>query len=168
MLEADPSRLLEREPSALETVVARCVRAKAGVVAVDERDTGRRLILNYGHTLGHALERLDAYAGRTHGEAISAGMVFAARLSEALGRGPSGLAARHVRLLASLGLDTSGPLPPAEEVLGAFRLDKKYRNGVRFVLLEDVGRPFVEDAVPQDRLRAALEQAGSSAQALGG
>ena len=168
MLEADPSPVLERDPSALETVVARCVRAKAGVVAFDERDTGRRLILNYGHTLGHALERLDAFAGRTHGEAIATGMVFAARLSEALGRAPSGLAARHVRLLASLGLDTSGPLPPAEEVLGAFRLDKKYRNGVRFVLLEDVGRPFVEDAVPQDLVRAALEQAGSSAQAMGG
>ena len=167
MLEADPSRLLEREPSALETVVARCVRAKAGVVAVDERDTGRRLILNYGHTLGHALERLDAYAGRTHGEAISAGMVFAARLSEALGRAPSGLAARHVRLLASLGLDTSGPLPPAEEVLGAFRLDKKYRNGVRFVLLEDVGRPFVEDAVPQD-LRASGARAGGFERASDG
>ena len=89
-LERDPSPLLEREPALLEEVVTRCVRAKAAVVAVDERDEGRRLVLNYGHTLGHALERLDAFAGRTHGEAISAGMVFAARLSEALGRGPSG------------------------------------------------------------------------------
>ena len=70
--------------------MTRCVRAKAAVVAADERDTGRRLVLNYGHTLGHALERLDAFAGRTHGEAISAGMVFAARLAEALGRADAG------------------------------------------------------------------------------
>ena len=112
LLERDPSPLLGREPRVLEEVVTRCVRAKAAVVAADERDTGRRLILNYGHTLGHALERQDAFAGRTHGEAISAGMVFAARLSEALGRGTPGLAARHVRLLASLGLETDATLPP--------------------------------------------------------
>jgi len=132
-LERDPSPLLDREPALLEEVVTRCGRAKAAVVAVDERGEGRRLVLNYGHTLGHALERLDAFAGRTHGEAISVGMVFAARLSEALGRGPSGLVARHVRLLASLGLETDGGLPPAEEVLSSIRMDKKYRGGARFV-----------------------------------
>jgi 3-dehydroquinate synthase len=167
-LERDPSPLLDREPALLEEVVTRCVRAKAAVVAVDERDEGRRLVLNYGHTLGHALERLDAFAGRTHGEAISVGMVFAARLSEALGRSPSGLVARHVRLLASLGLETDGGLPPAEEVLSSIRMDKKYRGGARFVLLEDVGRPFVEDAVPEELLRAALDRSGSGAQAIGG
>jgi 3-dehydroquinate synthase len=149
-------------------VVTRCVRAKAAVVSVDERDEGRRLVLNYGHTLGHALERLDAFAGRTHGEAISAGMVFAARLSEALGRGPAGLAARHVRLLASLGLETDAGLPPAEDVLSAIRMDKKYRGGARFVMLEDVGRPFVEDAVPSELLRDELDRSGSGAQAMGG
>jgi len=168
MLEHDPSPLLEREPALLEEVVTRCVRAKAAVVAVDERDGGRRLVLNYGHTLGHALERLDAFAGRTHGEAISPGMVFAARLSEALGHGPSGLAARHVRLLASLGLETDGGLPPPEEVLSAIRMDKKYRGGARFVLLEDVGRPFVEEAVPEALLRTTLDRSGSGAQAMGG
>ena len=167
-LERDPGPLLERDPSVLEDVVTRCVRVKAEVVAADERDTGRRLILNYGHTLGHALERQDAFAGRTHGEAISAGMVFAARLSEALGRGAPGLAARHVRLLASLGLETDAALPPAEDVLAAIRMDKKYRGGARFVLLEDVGRPFVHDAVPEDLLRTALERPGSGAQAMGG
>jgi 3-dehydroquinate synthase len=168
LLERDPSPLLEREPQVLEEVVTRCVRAKAAVVAADERDTGRRLVLNYGHTLGHALERQDAFAGRTHGEAISAGMVFAARLSEALGRGTPGLAARHVRLLASLGLETDATLPPAEEIVSAIRMDKKYRGGARFVLLEDVGRPFVEDAVPEELLRTTLERAGSGAQAMGG
>jgi 3-dehydroquinate synthase len=168
LLERDPSPLLGREPQVLEEVVTRCVRAKAAVVAADERDTGRRLVLNYGHTLGHALERQDAFAGRTHGEAISAGMVFAARLSEALGRGAPGLAARHVRLLASLGLETDATLPPAEEIVSAIRMDKKYRGGARFVLLQDVGRPFVEDAVPEELLRTTLERTGSGAQAMGG
>ncbi len=157
-LERDPGPVLARDPAALEDLVARCVRAKAGVVGQDERDAGRRLVLNYGHTLGHALERLDAFAGRSHGEAIAIGMVFAARLAEAEGMAPPGLAARHARLLASLGLETDGPLPPADEMVAAMRMDKKYRRGVRFVLLEDVGRPVVVDAVPETRLLALLEE----------
>jgi 3-dehydroquinate synthase len=160
-LEADPGPVAARDPAALEEVVAACVRVKAEIVAEDERDAGRRLFLNYGHTLGHALERLDAFEGRTHGEAVAVGMVFAARLAEALGRAPAGFAARHARLLASLGLDPDGALPPAGEILGAMRLDKKYRGGVRFVLLEDVGRPFVQDEVPEGLLREALAAAGS-------
>ena len=156
-LEGDPSPLLRREPAALEPLVARCVRAKAVVVGADERDEAGRLVLNYGHTLGHALERLDAFAGRSHGEAIAAGMVFAARLSEATGGAPRGLVARHARLLASLGLEPETALPPADDVLAAMRMDKKYRGGVRFVLLEDVGRPFVKDDVPEDVVRTTLQ-----------
>jgi 3-dehydroquinate synthase len=156
-LERDPGPVLVREPDALEDLVARCVRAKASVVGQDERDAGRRLVLNYGHTLGHALERLDAFAGRSHGEAVAIGMVFAARLAESEGLAPAGLAARHARLLASLGLETDDALPPAEEILAAMRMDKKYRGGVRFVLLEDVGRPTVVDSVPEARLRGLLE-----------
>jgi 3-dehydroquinate synthase len=157
-LERDPAPVLAREPAALERLVARCVRAKAGVVGEDERDTGRRLILNYGHTLGHALERLDAFAGRSHGEAVAVGMMFAARVAEARGTAAAGLASRHARLLASLGLDAAGLLPSAEEILRAMRMDKKYREGMRFVLLEDVGRPVVVNSVPQDLLRKALEE----------
>jgi 3-dehydroquinate synthase len=162
LLEADPAPVLAREPSALEDVVARCVRIKAGIVAGDERDAGERLFLNYGHTLAHALERLDAFRGTTHGEAVSVGCVFAARLSERLGVASAGLAGRTVRLLASLGLPTGGPIPAAEEVLGAFRLDKKYRGGVRFVVLRDVGQPVVVDDVAEDVLRSVLEEMGAS------
>jgi 3-dehydroquinate synthase len=156
-LERDPGPVLGRELAALEDLVTRCVRAKAEVVGDDERDAGRRLILNYGHTLGHALERLDAYAGRSHGEAIAVGMVFAARIAEAEGLAPAGLAGRHARLLASLGLETDGSLPRSEDVLAAMRMDKKYRGGVRLVLLEDVGRPVVIDSVPEERLREVLD-----------
>jgi 3-dehydroquinate synthase len=164
-LEADPGPLLGREAATLEPLVARCVRAKAGVVGKDERDEAGRLVLNYGHTLGHALERLDAFAGRSHGEAIAVGMVFAARLSETMGRAPRGLVARHARLLSSLGLEPDAPLPPTDDVVDAMRMDKKYRNGVRFVLLEDVGRPFVEDDVPQDVVRTTLEAMGPTGEA---
>ena len=161
LLETDPAGILAREPSVLEGIVASCVRAKAGVVAEDERDLGRRLFLNYGHTLGHALERLDSFSGRSHGEAVAVGMVFAARLAEALDRAPAGLSGRHARLLASLGLEPDRGLPPAQEIVAAMRMDKKYRGGVRFVLLEDVGRPFVQDGVPEDLLRDTLAAMGS-------
>jgi 3-dehydroquinate synthetase len=132
-------------------------------VASDERDTGARLVLNYGHTLGHALERLDAFVGRSHGEAISVGMVFAARLAEALELAPAGLVAQHVRVLVSLGLEPDGALPPAAEILTTMRLDKKYSGGMRFVLLEDVGRPTVVGDLPDDLLRATLAEMGAEA-----
>jgi len=161
LLEADPGPVLARDPVVLEDVIARCVRAKAGTVAADERDAGARMVLNYGHTLGHALERLDAFAGRSHGEAIAVGMLFAARLAEARGRAAN-LTARTLRLLSSLGLDAGGDLPPSEEVLRALRMDKKYRGGVRFVLLEGVGRPVIADDVTDEEIRAVLEDMGSS------
>jgi 3-dehydroquinate synthase len=158
LLEDGLPNVLSREPAVMEDLVSRCVRAKASVVARDELDTGARLVLNYGHTLGHALERLDAFAGRTHGEAIAIGMVFAARLAERTGVAPEGLAARHARLLASLGLEPEGEIPEAGEVLDAMRLDKKYASGLRFVLLEDVGRPRVVADVPDDQIRGTLEE----------
>ena len=162
MLERDPASILARDPATLERLVARCVSAKARTVAEDERDDGARLFLNYGHTLGHALERLDAFEGRSHGEAVAVGMVFAARLAEARGLASDGLATRTVRLLASFGLETDGSLPSPDEILAAFRLDKKYRGGVRFVLLRDVGRPVIVDDVTDDELRGVLQAMGAS------
>jgi 3-dehydroquinate synthase len=160
-LERDPAPVLARDTATLEPLVARCVRAKAAVVAEDERDVGRRLILNYGHTLGHALERIDAFTGRSHGEAIAVGMVFAARLAELLDRAADGLVARHVRLLSALGLDGSDvALPTADEILAAMRMDKKYSEGVRFIVLEDVGRPSLVDDVPDATIREALTAVG--------
>jgi 3-dehydroquinate synthase len=160
-LEGEPGAVLARDPAVLEEVVTRCVSAKARTVAEDERDDGLRLVLNYGHTLGHALERLDGFSGRSHGEAVAVGMVFAARLSETRGMASTGLAARTARLLASLGLETDGPLADPDAILAAFRLDKKYRGGVRFVLLEDVARPVVVEDVTDDELRRVLETMGA-------
>jgi 3-dehydroquinate synthase len=161
-LERDTGPIVRRDAAVLEDVIARCVAAKAGIVAEDERDASARLVLNYGHTLGHALERLDAFRGRTHGEAVALGMVFAAALSEARGLAP-GLRARTERLLGSLGVGLDGELPPVDEVLRCLRLDKKYRDGVRWVLLEDVGRPIVLDDVSDTEVAAVLLEMGASA-----
>ena len=163
LLERSPGPILARDETALEPLVTRCVRIKARTVAADERDTGERLFLNYGHTLGHALERVDAFEGRTHGEAIAVGMVFAARLAERRGLAAEGLAARTRRLLTSLGLEVDGPLPPARDILSAFRMDKKFHAGVRFVLLRDVGRPTVVGDVADDELRTLLIEMGAPA-----
>jgi len=133
LLEGDLGPIVDREPGALEALVARCVRIKASTVAADERDVGARMFLNYGHTLGHALERLEAFAGRSHGEAIAVGMVFAARLAESRGLAAEGLSGRTIRLLTSLGLEVDGALPPVRDILSAFRMDKKFHGGVRFV-----------------------------------
>jgi 3-dehydroquinate synthase len=162
LLESDPAPVVARDVVVMEDVVARCVAAKARIVAEDERDTNARMVLNYGHTLGHALERLDSFRGRTHGEAIAVGMVFAAALSEARGLAP-GLSARTERLLRSLGLGSAGPLPASHEVLGCLRLDKKYRRGVRFVLLEDVGRPVVVSDVSDEEVVSVLREMGAPA-----
>ena len=162
-LEADPAPVVARDATALERLVARCIGIKARTVASDERDAGVRLFLNYGHTLGHALERLESFGGRTHGEAIAIGMVFAARLAEARSLCEHGLAARTVRLLKSLGLETQGTLPPVADIEGAFRLDKKFHAGVRFVLLEDVGRPTIAAGVGSDQIRSILEEMGAAA-----
>jgi 3-dehydroquinate synthase len=161
-LESDPAPVLARIPDTLERLVTRCVAIKARTVAADERDGGERLVLNYGHTLGHALERLDAFEGRSHGEAVAIGMVFAARLAERRGLAATGVTTRTRRLLSSLGLETDGALPPVRDILAAIRLDKKFHGGLRFVLLANVGRPEVVEGVGDEELRTVLQEMGAS------
>ena len=115
-----------------------------------------RLLLNYGHTLGHALERLAGYRGLRHGEAISLGMVFAARVAEAVGLARPGLAAGHVELLAALGLPVGGVRLDPDRVLAAMATDKKQRQGLRLVLLRELGQPEVVTAPDRQVLVAAL------------
>lgn len=137
-------RLLEGEPAALERVVRRSVRIKAEVVARDEREAGLREVLNFGHTLGHALEAAWGY-GVGHGTAVGVGMVLEARLGERLGVTAPGASETLARVVKDLDLpvevgEASPPAPEVEALLRFLRADKKGREGLpRCVLLARVG-----------------------------
>jgi 3-dehydroquinate synthase len=149
-LEADLDGLLVRSAAALEPVVTRCVELKARVVAADEREGGPRQILNYGHTVGHALESASGYAA-AHGRAVAFGMEAAARIAVELGLCPPALVARQDALLEAFALP--GPLPAvtADAVLTAVPRDKKSRAGsVRWVLPREMGRAQVGVEVPSE------------------
>lgn len=140
--------LLEREGpeiagggEALEEALERSVAVKADVVARDEREGGPRALLNLGHTLGHAVEAACGFAGIAHGEAVALGMLFAVRLSKALGRIESAEAERVERLLNSWGYPKRAEGLGSEEIKRAFAFDKKKASGkVRWVLPTGMGR----------------------------
>jgi len=147
-LETELDDVLRLRADVLVAVVGACARQKAAVVADDEREErGGRAVLNFGHTLGHAIETLTEYRGLLHGEAVAIGMVAAARVSQALGRCAGETVERLTRLLKRTGLPTDIPsgLTPAALAL-AMQTDKKSANGrIRFVCLEAIGRTsFVE------------------------
>lgn len=150
------------DPEALHTLVAHSVGFKASVVADDEREAGRRAILNYGHTIGHGLEAAAGYA-LPHGEAIAAGMVFAARLSR--DRYGTDLVELHEDLLGRAGLPIHPPAFDVEKLLKAMSADKKRRSGDgvtehRFVLLQDTGRPVWGVPVREAEVRRVMGTGG--------
>ena len=137
--QADALQALERE--ALVSVIERAVRIKAEIVRRDEREAGLRMLLNFGHTLGHAIEALLRYRRLLHGEAVAIGMVYAAERSEALGHAPAGTAERLRMLCERFGLPTALPAFPRSAYLAALRVDKKRKDAhVRFVVLRGIGR----------------------------
>jgi len=144
------------DPQALAPLLEAAVRVKARVVAADEREGGLRAVLNYGHTLGHALERMAGFKGLRHGEAVALGMVFAARVAEATGLAEEGLVAGHVRVLGALGLPTGGVALDPGAVLAAMATDKKHLGGIRLVLLRAPGRPEIVRAPDPGVLAAAI------------
>lgn len=138
--EADAERALDLDPAVLVPLLARACAVKAEVVGRDEREAGLRMLLNFGHTLAHAVEKLSGYRGVLHGEAVAMGMVFAARRSEALGFAREGTAQRVEALLARLGVPTELPGFPRRAYLSALRVDKKRREAhIRFVVLRRIG-----------------------------
>jgi len=144
------------DTEALAPLVEGAVRVKALLVGADERESGQRAVLNYGHTLGHALERLAGFQGLRHGEAVALGMVFAARVAEATGLAPGGLVAGHVRVLRAVGLPVGGVRLDPDVVLAAMATDKKHLGGPRLVLLRGPGRPEVVPAPDRGVLAAEL------------
>jgi len=141
-LEAEAAAVLAREPSVMTPIIARCVRLKADVVEKDEFETtGLRRILNFGHTVAHAIEQVTGYDRYLHGEAVSIGMVVAARLSAQRGLCPPALPHRLEKLLERLGIDHRVPAGLDRDALcKAIALDKKAeRSRVAYVICEDLG-----------------------------
>ena len=156
LLEDSLGAIGARDPEVLESIVARSVAIKASVVASDEHDLAdRRIMLNYGHTLAHALEALGGYERWLHGEAVSVGLVFAARLAQELGMLDAASAERHRRVLESLGLPVTASFERAD-VEAAWSMDKKYKGGLRWVLLNGLANPVVTTRAGSPEVAAAL------------
>lgn len=157
-LEAHLAACLALEPRAVRVMVERSCRIKARVVSRDERETsGLRAQLNFGHTVGHALEAAGGYRRWTHGEAIAIGMVAAARLSVATGHLADAEEERIVRLIRASGLPTEARGVSRSAVLRALRYDKKFIRGrPRWVLAKRIGRVVVTEAVPATAAEGAI------------
>jgi 3-dehydroquinate synthase len=153
--------IFARTPEALTPVIAESCRIKAGVVAADEREAGARMILNFGHTAGHALEAVTRYRRYRHGEAVAYGMLVAAQLA----RGRGALAERDRQALADL-IASLGPLPPiadvpATQIIEAIQHDKKMVAGrLHFVLPTTIGAATIVDDVTAKEIRGALKRVG--------
>jgi 3-dehydroquinate synthase len=158
LVEADPDGATAPDGRHARELVERTVRVKAEVVSADLRESGLREILNYGHTLGHALERLEGYRIR-HGEAVAVGMVYAAEVARLAGRLAPETVARHRRVLSAVGLPTtclSAAWPALRELMA---VDKKARRaGLRLVILEDLGRPVLLEDPSEDLLASAFAE----------
>ena len=155
-LELNMDALLAKDPDALAHAVQRSCEIKAEVVADDERESGRRAILNFGHTFGHAIEHCQGYGDWLHGEAVAAGMVMAGELSGLDDDDKS----RLKRLVASAGLPTTPPLAGSKALRDAMGLDKKvHHKQMRFVLLKALGESYITSDYDDARLLQILEAA---------
>lgn len=159
-LEEHTAAIRAREPQVLEQLVARCCELKAEVVSQDERESGRRALLNFGHTLGHALEKITGYASLLHGEGVALGMVYALELSVVRSGFSKDAVHRVVALLRAFDLPV---VPERDWTWGAVReamaVDKKSAGGqVRLVLSQHVGQSDLPVVVPEAELEAAWKR----------
>jgi shikimate kinase / 3-dehydroquinate synthase len=157
-LEQGRGPVLARDPAAVEEVVLRAVAVKAAIVGRDEREAGERALLNFGHTLGHALESEGGFSRLTHGEAVALGTVAALEVGQRLGITARAAAERAKALLSALGLPVDLRAQPIEAALGRLRLDKKRRGDtLKVVFLEEIGRARVEAMAAVDFARMVRE-----------
>lgn len=141
LIEADPQAARVPTGPHTEELIVRAVQVKADVVGRDLKESGDREFLNYGHTLGHAIERHERYQWR-HGAAVSVGLVYAAELARLSGRLASEVVDRHRSVLTALGLPTAYRSDAWSDLVETMRVDKKSRGDIlRFIVLEDVGKP---------------------------
>jgi shikimate kinase/3-dehydroquinate synthase len=158
-LEARMDDLLSLAPGWITPIIARCAEIKGAIVSQDEREAGARTLLNYGHTIGHALEAVTGYGTLLHGEAVFLGMAVAARLALRLGMVAPDFVARQDALARAAGAPQSLPPIAPEAILAATRLDKKARGGrVRWVLPTAVGSATIRADVPDDLVLAVLRE----------
>ena len=157
-IEADLDAATDVSSDTFLEIVAKCVAIKARVVSEDFKEAGLREILNYGHTLGHAIELAERYTWR-HGAAISVGMMFVAELARLNGRLSDAVVDRHRSVLQSLGLPVTYRADKFDQLLGAMQRDKKSRAGtLRFVVLDGIGKPTIMSAPTNEMLHAAYQE----------
>lgn len=158
-LEQNMAKILALEPQALTYAVERSCQNKAEVVAADEFESGQRVLLNLGHTYGHAIETGMGYGVWLHGEAVAAGMCMAARHSQQLGWISPNDVDRVVSLIALAGLPTEKPaMLGVEQMLESMKVDKKVRDGtIRLVLLKAIGEATLSGDYPADSLQKTLD-----------
>jgi 3-dehydroquinate synthase len=156
-IERNLAALMRRDADALAHAVRRSCEIKAQVVGQDERESGLRAILNFGHTFGHAIEAGLGYGEWLHGEAVGCGMVMAMHLSQRLGLVDAAFVGRLTQLVHGAGLPVRGPALGADRYLQLMRLDKKAEAGdIRFVVIEEPGRAGVRPA-PEATVREVLQ-----------
>ncbi|MCZ2402727.1 3-dehydroquinate synthase [Paenarthrobacter sp. Z7-10] len=161
LVEKNPEAVRDPASAVLRELIERAIAVKAEVVSADLMEEGRREILNYGHTLGHALELVERYSWR-HGAAVSVGMMFAAELARSVGRLSDEVADRHRTILAGLGLPVTYRRDRWQGLLDGMRRDKKARGDLlRFVVLDDVARPRILDVPDTSLLFAAYQEIAS-------
>ncbi|MFP8879433.1 MAG: 3-dehydroquinate synthase [Myxococcota bacterium] len=167
-LERNTKGLLDLDPRVLIPALSRSCEIKAHVVSEDETERGLRKLLNFGHTLAHAVETLAKYRGLVHGEAVSIGMRFAAERSEALELAPAGTAERVTSLCEALGLPTELPSHPRKAYLEALRVDKKMTDSrIDFVVLRGIGDAQTVSLSPREILRPTGRTTRKEPQAKG-
>ncbi|WP_460511230.1 3-dehydroquinate synthase [Frigoribacterium salinisoli] len=161
LVEADVDRVIDPTTPEFRRVVELSIAFKARVVGQDLTEQGLREVLNYGHTLGHAVEHAERYQWR-HGAAVAVGMVFAAELARLAGRLSDDVVDRHRRVLGLLGLPVTYPLGRWDTLLATMQRDKKARAGMlRFIVLDGLGRPSVLEGPEASLLFAAWQEVGS-------
>ena len=159
VFEEHAEALMEIEPEISTEVIRRSMAIKANVVSQDERETlGIRILLNYGHTIGHALESTTEYGQFMHGEGVSVGMMGVARMGQELGMISQDIVDRQQRILERFNLPTKAIGIPIEDIRLAMSLDKKVQSGTnRWVMLEDVGKAIVRQDIPWEMVEDTLK-----------
>ncbi|HEY6127342.1 MAG TPA: 3-dehydroquinate synthase [Candidatus Acidoferrum sp.] len=165
-LERNFEKLLARDAGALEFAIRRSIEIKANVVAKDERESGLREILNFGHTFGHALESATGYRKYQHGEAVAWGMMAAALYGHEIRVTPAADASRIISLIRRMGKLPTWPAAPARRLIELMGADKKTRNGkLRFVLTPEIGKARTYEAPEIEKLELILRLTAPVAEA---